>query len=208
MTRGNAMTKVLIVDDHPVVRNGLEAMLSVEEDIEVSATVEGGDAAVAWCAKNPRALPDVIVTDVHMPKGDGFALLAAVRNAYPSVRVLLLAGMPLKDEENRAREDGARGYLPKSLDGQALVKAIRRIAKANGGFVSNDYVPNTGILSDKELTVLQYASEGKTRAEMAVILNIHPETVKTHLKHIMEKFDTVNTVASVARGFELGLLRA
>lgn len=208
MTRGNAMTKVLIVDDHPVVRNGLEAMLSVEEDIEVSATVEGGDAAVAWCAKNPRALPDVIVTDVHMPKGDGFALLAAVRNAYPSVRVLLLAGMPLKDEENRAREDGARGYLPKSLDGQALVKAIRRIAKANGGFVSNDYVPNTGILSDKELTVLQYASEGKTREEIAVILNIHPETVKTHLKHIMEKFDTVNTVASVARGFELGLLRA
>ena len=142
------------------------------------------------------------------PKGDGFALLAAVRNAYPSVRVLLLAGMPLKDEENRAREDGARGYLPKSLDGQALVKAIRRIAKANGGFVSNDYVPNTGILSDKELTVLQYASEGKTREEIAVILNIHPETVKTHLKHIMEKFDTVNTVASVARGFELGLLRA
>ena len=208
MTRGNAMTKVLIVDDHPVVRNGLEAMLSVEEDIEVSATVEGGDAAVAWCAKNPRALPDVIVTDVHMPKGDGFALLAAVRNAYPSVRVLLLAGMPPKDEENRAREDGARGYLPKSLDGQALVKAIRRIAKANGGFVSNDYVPNTGILSDKELTVLQYASEGKTREEIAVILNIHPETVKTHLKHIMEKFDTVNTVASVARGFELGLLRA
>ena len=208
MTRGNAMTKVLIVDDHPVVRNGLEAMLSVEEDIEVSATVEGGDAAVAWCAKNPRALPDVIVTDVHMPKGDGFALLAAVRNAYPSVRVLLLAGMPLKDEENRARKDGARGYLPKSLDGQALVKAIRRIAKANGGFVSNDYVPNTGILSDKELTVLQYASEGKTREEIAVILNIHPETVKSHLKHIMEKFDTVNTVASVARGFELGLLRA
>ena len=208
MTRGNAMTKVLIVDDHPVVRNGLEAMLSVEEDIEVSATVEGGDAAVAWCAKNPRALPDVIVTDVHMPKGDGFALLAAVRNAYPSVRVLMLAGMPLKDEENRAREDGARGYLPKSLDGQALVKAIRRIAKANGGFVSNDYVPNTGILSDKELTVLQYASEGKTREEIAVILNIHPETVKTHLKHIMAKLDTVNTTASVARAFELGLLRA
>ena len=202
------MIKVMIVDDHPVVRNGLDAMLSAEEDIEVSAAVEGGDAAVRWCSMNSGALPDVIVTDVHMPRGDGFGMLATIRNAYPSVRVLLLAGMPLKDEENRAREDGACGYLPKSLDGKALVKAIRRIAKQDAGFVSNDYVQNTGVLSDKELTVLQYASEGKTREEIAVILGIHPETVKTHLRHIMEKLDTVNTVASVARGFELGLLRA
>ena len=208
MTMGNAKIRVVIVDDHPVVRNGLEAMLSVEEDIEVAATVEGGDAALEWCAKNRRALPDVVVTDVHMPKGGGFAMLAAIRNAYPSVRVLMLAGMPLKDEENRAREDGACGYLPKSLDGQALVKSIRRIAKGGAGFVTNDYAQNTGILSDKELTVLQYASEGKTREEIAVILGINSETVKTHLKHIMEKLDTVNTVSSVARGFELGLLRA
>ena len=202
------MVKVMIVDDHPVVRNGLEAMLSVEEDMEVVAAVEGGDAAVAWCAKNVRNLPDVVVADVHMPRGDGFGMLAAMRNSHPGVRVLLLAGMPLKDEETRAREDGARGYLPKSLDGRELVKFIRRIAKTTSGFASNAYEQNTGVLSDKELTVLQYASEGKTRDEIAVIVGVSPETVKTHLKHIMEKFDTVNTAASVARGFELGLLRA
>ena len=143
-----------------------------------------------------------------MPKGDGFGMLAAMRNSHPDVRVLLLAGMPLKDEETRAREDGARGYLPKSLDGRELVKFIRRIAKTPSGFASNAYQQNTGVLSDKELTVLQYASEGKTRDEIAVIVGVSPETVKTHLKHIMEKFDTVNTAASVARGFELGLLRA
>jgi two-component system response regulator DesR len=105
------MIKVMIVADHPVVRNGLEAMLSVEEDMEVVAAVEGGDAAVAWCAKNVRNLPDVVVADVHMPKGDGFGMLAAMRNSHPGVRVLLLAGMPLKDEETRAREDGARGIF-------------------------------------------------------------------------------------------------
>ena len=202
------MVKIMIVDDHPVVRNGLEAMLSVEEDMEVVAAVEGGDAAVAWCAKNARNLPGVVVADVHMPKGDGFGMLAAMRNSHPGVRVLLLAGMPLKDEETRAREDGARGYLPKSLDGRELVKFIRTIAKTSSGFASNAYEQNTGMLSDKELTVLQYASEGKTRDEIAVIVGVSPETVKTHLKHIMEKFDTVNTAASVARGFELGLLRA
>jgi len=201
------MTKVMIVDDHPVVRNGLEAMLSVEEDIEVVAAVDGGDAAAEWCAKNARRLPDVVVTDVHMPKGDGFGLLAAIRNMRSKTKVLMLAGMPLKDEETRAKEDGASGYLPKSLDGQALVKFIRRIAKSSA-FVTNDYVQNTGILTDKELTVLQYASEGKTRDEIAMIIGLRPETVKTHLKHIMEKLDTVNTAASVARGFELGLLRA
>ena len=202
------MVKIMIVDDHPVVRNGLEAMLSVEEDMEVVAAVEGGDAAVAWCAKNVRNLPDVVVADVHMPKGDGFGMLAAMRNSHPGVRVLLLAGMPLKDEETRAREDGARGYLPKSLDGRELVKFIRKIARTDSGFEANAYEQNTGVLSDKELTVLQYASEGKTRDEIAVIVGVSPETVKTHLKHIMEKFDTVNTAASVARGFELGLLRA
>ena len=181
------MVKIMIVDDHPVVRNGLEAMLSVEEDMEVVAAVEGGDAAVAWCAKNARNLPDVVVADVHMPKGDGFGMLAAMRNSYHGVRVLLLAGMPLKDEETRAREDGARGYLPKSLDGRDLVKFIRRVACNPAGFVSNAYEQNTGVLSDKELTVLQYASEGKTRDEIAVIVGVSPETVKTHLKHIMEK---------------------
>ena len=202
------MIKIMIVDDHPVVRNGLDAMLSAEEDMEVVATVEGGEAAVAWCARNQRSLPDVVVTDVHMPKGDGFGLLAALRNSHPGIGVLLLAGMPLKDEETRARGDGARGYLPKSLDGQALIKFIRRIAGTPKVFVSNDFEQNTGVLTDKELTVLQYASEGKTRDEIAVILGIRSETVKTHLRHIMEKLDTVNTVASVARGFELGLLRA
>lgn len=202
------MIKVMIVDDHPVVRNGLEAMLSVEEDTEVVAAVDGGDAALEWCANNKKSLPNVVVTDVHMPKGDGFNLLSAIKNAYPKTRVLLLAGMPLKDEETRAREDGASGYLPKSLDGQLLVKHIRRIAKSDSVFACNDYEQNTGILTDKELTVLQYASEGKTRDEIALIVGIRPETVKTHLKHIMEKFDTVNTAASVARGFELGLLRA
>ncbi len=208
MTKGDAMTKVMIVDDHPVVRNGLEAMLSVEEDMDVVATVEGGEEAVAWCAKNKKMLPDIVVSDVHMPRGDGFGLLATMRNAHPSVRVLLLAGMPLKDEESRAKEDGACGYLPKSLDGRELVEFIRSVAKTKSGFATKSYAAHEGPLSEKELTVLRYASEGKTRDEIAIILGINPETVKSHLKHIMEKLDTTNTVASVARGFELGLLRA
>ena len=200
------MVKVMIVDDHPVVRSGLEAMLSAEEDMEVVATAEGGEAAVGWCRQH-RNRPDVIVSDVHMPGGDGFAMLGALRNAFPDVRVLLLAGMPLKDEESRSRDDGAAGYLPKSIDGRRLIEAIRRVA---GGcaFLTETFNQNTGVLSDKELTVLKYAAEGKTRDEISIIIGIGSETVKTHLRSIMHKLDTTNTTSSVARAYSLGLLRA
>lgn len=200
------MIRVMIVDDHPVVRNGLEAMLSVEDDIEVVAAVGGGDEAVAWC-KSRKRFPDVIVSDVHMPTGDGFALLASLRHLQPKARLLLLAGMPLKDEEARAREDGAAGYLPKSIEGLRLLSAIRRVAEGDGAFIAGDFKQDTGVLSDKELTILQYASEGKTRDEIAIILGVSSETVKSHLRAIMRKLDTVNTTASVARAFSLGLLR-
>lgn len=198
--------KVMIVDDHPVVRSGLEAMLSAEEDMEVVATAEGGEAAVRWCRQH-RNRPDVIVSDVHMPGGDGFAMLGALRNAFRDVRVLLLAGMPLKDEESRARDDGAAGYLPKSIDGRRLIEAIRRVA-GDCAFLTETFNQNTGVLSDKELTVLQYAAEGKTRDEISIIIGIGSETVKTHLRSIMHKLDTTNTTSSVARAYSLGLLRA
>ena len=201
------MIEIMIVDDHPVVRSGLEAMLSAEDDMEVTATFEGGTAALAWCAKNAKRLPDIVLSDVHMPHGDGFEMLGALRNGHPSVKTVLLAGMPLKIEESRAREEGAAGYLPKSMEGRNLVNAIRRVA-AGCKFVSEGFVCEEGILSERETVVLQYAAAGKTRDEIAIILSISPETVKTHLKTIMRKLDTTNTTCSVARAYELGILRA
>ena len=201
------MTKVMIVDDHPVVRSGLEAMLSAEDDMKVVATLDGGTAALTWCGRNAKRLPDIVLSDVHMPQGDGFELLGAVRNGYPAVKVVLLAGMPLKAEEARAREEGAAGYIPKSTEGRNLVELIRRIA-VGCGFQSEGFVPEEGILSEKEIEVLRYASKGKTREEIAIILSVSPETVKTHLKTIMRKLDTTNTTCSVARAYELGILRA
>lgn len=200
------MIRVMIVDDHPVVRNGLEAMLSVEDDLEVVAATGGGDEALSWC-KTHKRVPEVVVSDVHMPKGDGFGLVAALRNLLPKTRVLLLAGMPFRDEEARAREDGAAGYLPKSIEGRRLLSAIRRVAEKPDEFISGDFTQETGVLSDKEITVLQYASEGKTRDEISIILGISSETVKTHLRSVMRKLDTTNTTASVARAIALGLLR-
>ena len=198
--------KVMIVDDHPVVRSGLEAMFSVEDDLEVITALSGGHAALKWCRQHMNC-PDVIVADVHMPNGDGFELLNAIRANFPEIRVLLLAGIPLKDEEARARAEGAAGYLPKSIAGRRVIEAIGRVAKGDA-FLTEAFKPSVGILSDKELTVLRYASEGKTRDEIAIILGISSETVKTHLRSIMHKLDTTNTTASVAQAYSLGILRA
>ena len=198
--------KILIVDDHPMVRSGLEAMLSAEDDMEVVGTVEGGDAAVEWCKQNKA--PELVIADVHMPKGDGFSMLGAIKNAFPKTKVLMLAGMPLKEEEDRARTDGASGYLQKSIDGRKLVLAIGRLFDGKTKFVADAYTSNSGVLSERELQVLQYAAQGKTRDEIAIIIGIGSETVKSHLKSIMLKLDTTNTTSSVARGYELGILRA
>ncbi len=200
------MIKVMIVDDHPVVRSGLEAMLSVEDDIEVVAAEAGATAALAVLGRKVKT--DLVITDVRMPDGDGFELLGAVRNGFPKTKVLLLAGMPLADEEARAREDGACGYLPKSSDGQRLVSFIRAAVKPDAEFISETFQSNAGVLSERELTVLRYAAEGKTRDEIALILGNSPDTIKVHLKAIMRKLDTVNTVASVSRAYALGILRA
>ena len=100
------MIRILIVDDHPMVREGLEAMLMSEEGFDVVALAPNGEAALA---KAQEVRPDVVLSDIRMPKMDGFTMLGHLRKLLPETKVLLLAGMPLKEEEYRARQDGARG---------------------------------------------------------------------------------------------------
>ena len=114
------MISLMIVDDHPMVREGLAAMLESERDFTVSALAATGEEAVAI---GRMAMPDVVLSDIRMPGMDGFGVLAKLREADPAARVLLMAGMPLKEEESRAREEGAKGYLPKNVDQDRLVAA-------------------------------------------------------------------------------------
>ena len=108
------MINVLIVDDHPIVRDGLEVLLASEGDFSIHGSVASAEEALAHCAK--KGAPDVVVTDVHMPGGmTGLELLARLKKDFPTVRVILLAGMPLKAEVDEARALGAAGYLPKRL---------------------------------------------------------------------------------------------
>ena len=195
------MIRILIVDDHPMVREGLAAMLESEEGFAVVGLAANGEEAISKVA---AANPDVILSDVRMPKLDGFAMLARLKGA----KVILLAGMPLKDEEQRARDLGAKGYLPKDVDQDRLSDVIREIAAKDDVFVCDAFQAAPSLLTARELDVLKHLSKGLQRDQIAAALGIGPESVKTHLKGIMVKLHAPNATSAVGRAFELGILRA
>ena len=198
------MISLMIVDDHPMVREGLAAMLESERDFVVSALAATGEEAVAI---GKMSKPDVVMSDIRMPGIDGFGVLAKLKEIHPDIRVLLMAGMPLKEEENRAREEGAKGYLPKNVDQDRLVAAIRSIAAGEADFVCEEFTSAKSPLSGRELEVLKLLAAGRQRDEIAAALGIGAESVKTHLKGIMNKLDCPNAPSSVSKAYELGILR-
>ncbi len=199
------MTTLMVVDDHPMVREGLEAMLMSEEGFKVVALAPSGEAAVS---EYERTRPDIVLSDVRMPGMDGFVMLEKLRACDPGVRVLLLAGMPLREEEDRARREGARGYLPKSVDQDKLTDAIRLIAEGPDFFACDEFQAAPSILTAREMDVLRLVAKGNQRDQIASALGIGAESVKTHLKGIMTKLGCPNSTSAVGRAYELGILRA
>ena len=196
--------KFILVDDHPVVRDGMETMLLSEEGFESLGTAAGGTDALALC----RAVrPDVVLSDVRMPDMDGFETLRAVRAEFPDMRFILLAGMPIAAERDQARQEGANGYISKSAELEELVAAIRRSVKDREAFVEDVTEESPSVLTARELEVLRAMATGKNRDQAAAELGIGPETVKTHLRTIMRKLNASNTVAAITTAIRLGLLR-
>lgn len=199
------MISLMIVDDHPMVREGLAAMLESERDFVVSALAATGEEAIAI---GKLAKPDIVMSDIRMPGIDGFGVLAKLKEIHPDIRVLLMAGMPLKDEETRAREEGAKGYLPKNVDQDRLVAALRAIASDTPEFICEEFQSAPSTLTARELDVLRLVAKGNQREAIAASLGIGAESVKTHLKGIMTKLGCPNATSAVSRAYELGILRA
>lgn len=197
------MISVMIVDDHPVVRGGLEAMFESYRGFRVVGMAGSGEEAETLFRKK---LPDVVIMDIRMPGMDGFATLERLKRFVPDVKALLLAGMPLEVELQRAKELGARGYLPKNVDHRRLVEAVEQAA-AGGPFQEEPLPEVPNMLTAREMSVLKYLALGKTREEVGIILGVSTETVKSHSKSIQIKLDVPNTTAAVNRAYELGVLR-
>ena len=201
--------RVLIADDHPIVRMGLAAVLSLNDDLTIVAEAEDGAQAVEkYRAENP----DIVLMDVRMPGMGGLDALRALRATWPGARVLMLTTSELDEDIQRAIEAGACGYLQKSVTRDELVQAIRHV-HAGGRYIPQAMERRLAQLakrkhpSHREIEVLDGMRRGLSNRDIALALSISEHTVKAHVKAILQKLESADRAEAVARGFEQGLLR-
>jgi DNA-binding NarL/FixJ family response regulator len=201
----------MIVDDHPVVRDGLRGMLASHPDLDVVGEASDGNEALALIAS---LRPDVILMDLRMRGLGGVAAIKALAEQGTASRVLVLTTYDSDSDVVPALEAGATGYLLKDAPRDELIRAIHAAARGEtvlapsvaSRLVSQLRAPAQDTLSDRELEVLTLIARGETNAGAAARLFISEATVKTHLLHIYAKLDVNDRAAAVAAAYERGLL--
>jgi DNA-binding NarL/FixJ family response regulator len=203
--------RILLVDDHPVVRHGLRGMLEAEPDLTVIGEASSGPAGVDLATAER---PDIVLMDLRMPGGDGVAATERITALVPGTRVVVLTTYETDRDILRAIEAGACGYLLKDAAPAELAEAVR--AAARGETVLAPSVQSTLIrqvrrpapaaLSARETEVLRLVARGRTNAEIGRELFIAEATVKTHLLRVFNKLDVADRTAAVTTAMEHGLL--
>ncbi|GLZ77239.1 DNA-binding response regulator [Actinorhabdospora filicis] len=204
------MIKVLIVDDHPVVRAGLAGILAAAEDVEVVGEAGSGEEAIARAA---TASPDVVLMDLRMPGCGGVEATRAI--AGPHRRVLILTTYETDADILRAVEAGAVGYLLKDSPGVDLVSAIRAAARGEtvlapsvaARLMATVRAPQNDTLSPREVEVLRLVAEGMSNPDIGRRLHISEATVKTHLLRAYGKLGVTDRTAAVMTAIRRGILR-
>jgi DNA-binding NarL/FixJ family response regulator len=205
------MIRVLLADDHPVVRAGLRGMLAAEPDIEVAGEAASGPEAVARARTGAY---DVILMDLRMPGGDGVAATEHILAADPGARVLILTTYEADTDILRAVEAGATGYLLKDATPAELAGAVRAAARGETvlapsvaeRLVSHVRRPPRESLSARETEILAHVARGRTNAQIGRALFISEATVKTHLLRAFGKLGVSGRTAAVTTAIERGLL--
>jgi DNA-binding NarL/FixJ family response regulator len=199
-----AKLDLLIVDDHAVVREGLEAMLASAPGISRIATAASVAAGLQACA---ASVPAVILLDLRMPGADGFSGLEAILPRWPAVRIIMLSASATAAEVALARRNGAAGYLSKTADRATLLGAIRQVAAGGTFFVADPQADaEDPHLSARELEVLHHLGRGLSNDDLGQALGISGETIKSHTKAIFTKLRVAGRAEAVARAYELGLM--
>lgn len=206
------MIRVLIVDDHPVVRDGLRGMIDGEPDLTVVG--EAADGAEALVRVGDGSTVDVVLMDLRMPRMGGVEAIRALQRQAPSVRVLVLTTYDTDGDVLPAVEAGATGYLLKDTPRDELVRAVRAAHRGEavlspsvaGRLMGQVRSPAREALTERELAVLRLVAAGSTNREAARALFISEATVKTHLLHIYEKLGVRDRASAVAAAYQRGLL--
>lgn len=205
--------RVVIADDHPIVRDGLAAVLATQPDIEVAGQAGTGHEALSQAA---ALTPDVVLMDLQMPELDGAQATATMTSTHPDIHVLVLTTYDTDADITAAIEAGAVGYLLKDANRDELCAAIR--TASHGGSALSPGVaakvlnrmrgePTTSGLSSREIEVLTAAARGRNNQQIARTLHVSEATVKTHLMHIYTKLDVTDRTAAVTVALEGGIIR-
>ncbi|RSM70412.1 DNA-binding response regulator [Amycolatopsis sp. WAC 01375] len=208
--------RLVIVDDHPVVRDGLRGMLGTQPDLEIVGEAASGIEALTVVAATS---PDVVLTDLRMPAPSGAALIRLLRERVPATRVLVLTTHDTDSDVLPAVEAGAIGYLLKDVPREELFRAVRAAARNESvlspsvvALLLNRVRPQKPVteakLSAREREVLALIARGKINREAAAELHISEATVKTHLLHIYAKLEVPDRASAVAAAYQRGILRS
>jgi NarL family two-component system response regulator LiaR len=207
--------RVLLVDDHAVVRQGLRAFLQLQPDIEVVGEANGGPAAVAAAG---AGRPDVVLMDLLMPAGDGVEAIRALAAAAPGAKVLVLSSFGDDERIFAATQAGAAGYLLKDVAPDRLAEAVRDVHEGRPALhpevaarlmrrVADPGGPATERLTPREREVLQLLVEGSANKQIARRLAITEKTVKTHVSSILQKLGVPDRTAAAVLAIRQGLVR-
>ncbi|KXK60304.1 LuxR family transcriptional regulator [Micromonospora rosaria] len=206
------MIRVLIADDHPIVRNGLRGAFAGLPDIEVAGEAANGREAVDEAV---RLRVDVVLMDLRMPEMTGVQAIAALARTALPIHVLVLTTFDSETDVLPAVEAGATGYLLKDTPPEELIRAVRAahrgesvLAPSAAGQLMGRVRRPTGLaLSGREREVLQLVADGASNREAARLLFISEASIKTHLQHIYDKLGVRDRAAAVGEGYRRGLLR-
>ncbi len=210
------MIKLLIADDHLIIRQGLRLILETETDFELIGEASDGDEALSLCKK---LKPDVVLMDLRMPNMDGLTAIEKLRVEQPNIAVVILTTFNEDELMLRGLQAGARGYLLKDTDRSTLFDTIRAAARGEtllkpeimARVLSKKNIAKTEShepinLTERELEVLKSVARGERSKEIAIQLGISERTVKAHLANIYEKLGVDSRAAAIAVAAQKGLL--
>ncbi len=205
--------RVMVVDDHTMVRRGLALFLKSFDDVDLVAEADGGQAAVNQCSE---ACPDVVLMDMKMPDMDGVTATRLIHKAFPSIRIIALTSFKETALIQSALQAGAIGYLLKDVSAEDLINAIRSAVRGHATLfpgaaealvqASTAPVRPGGDLTDRELEVLALMAEGLNNSGIAARLVLSPSTIKSHVSNILSKLSVTSRSEAVALALRVGLV--
>ena len=202
-------TRILIADDHAVVRLGLTSLFSTQKDMEVVAQAKNGEEAVRLAEEKK---PDVVIMDLVMPRVDGAEATTRIRKSLPETKVVMLTSFGSYEGVARAIAAGAAGAITKTTEDEQIVPMIRRIA-AGEKVISSEIrkqlaeSPSIPDLTERQTRILEALTRGLSNNEIAKLLDTTPENIRDHLKVIFAKIGAANRTEAVAIALRKHLLK-